>query len=324
MSQTGPTTGAALPEPLVSVVIPTRNRWETLEDVGLRSALAQLDVAFEVVVVDDHSDSAPPEGGLLADSRVRLIRVREWGGVAAARNAGIEQARGDWVAFLDDDDLWSPNKLAAVVGAMQQAEADFGYSSVLEVNAAWRPLMLLEAVPAPKLRAAMRDGNGIYAVASNIVVRRTLLKGIGGFDETLTTAADWDIVQRLVRGGRPGAVSAPLVAYRPSGWLLADEPTHRTELKRLEGRYEDLSINWKEYERWIALSLHRAGRRREAAGRYLSAAKRFGDLRSLLQAGSTIIPRDRIDRLRRPRGPQAPEWLAAHRGSYADVDRSST
>lgn len=322
MSGTGPASGAPSPLPLVSVVIPTRNRWDTLARFALRSALDQRDVGFEVVIVDDCSASDPPEDGLFADSRVRLVRLNDWGGVTVARNTGIEQAAGEWVAFLDDDDLWAPDKLGAIIAEAQRTDADFGYSAVLSVNAALRPLIRWEAVAPDDLREVVREGNAIHAISSNLVVRRALLERIGGFDEGFPTLADIDMVQQLAREGQPCAVERPLVAYHASDWLLADEPAHRADLERLEAKYEDVSIDWSVYERWIALSLHRAGRRREAAGRYLAAAWRFRDLRSLVQAGSVVIPRDRIDHLRRP-GLRAPQWLSAY-GGPRPGSRSST
>lgn len=297
----------------MSVVIPTRNRWEKLARLGLRSALSQRDVALEVIVVDDHSDLPPPEAGLTTDPRVRLIRLPEWGGVAAARNAGIEQARGEWIAFLDDDDLWAPDKLATLVGGTRRAGADFGYSSVLDLDAGMRPAALVEAIPAAELRAVSRRSNGIHAIASNIVVRRALLERVGGFDECFSTAADWELLQRLVRGGECFALDTPLLAYRASEWLLDDEPAHRADLHRLEGKYEDVSIDWNAYERWIALSLHRAGRKREAARQYLATARRFRDFRSLLRAPTVIVSPGQIGRLLRgQRRPRRPEWLSAH------------
>ena len=94
-------------KPDVSVVVPTRDRW-TLLDATLTSALAQQGVNFEIIVIDDGSSSQPPPMPALTDPRVRLIRNAGPHGVARARNLGIDQARGQWIAFLDDDDVWAP------------------------------------------------------------------------------------------------------------------------------------------------------------------------------------------------------------------------
>ncbi|MBV8991348.1 MAG: glycosyltransferase family 2 protein, partial [Solirubrobacterales bacterium] len=87
-------------------MIPTRNRWPFLSHT-LASALAQESVSLEVVVVDDGSDDQTPERlPAVGDPRVRVFRHERGLGVARARNKGIEEARGAWIAFLDDDDTW--------------------------------------------------------------------------------------------------------------------------------------------------------------------------------------------------------------------------
>lgn len=90
----------------VSVVLPTRDRWTLAED-ALHSALGQQGISVEVCVVDDGSlRPAPP--GFGDDPRVRLFRHDRSQGVASSRNRAIHAARGKWVAFLDDDDVWAP------------------------------------------------------------------------------------------------------------------------------------------------------------------------------------------------------------------------
>src|SRR5688572_530331 len=87
----------------VSVVIPTRNRREVIQRSALRSALSQVDVDVEVIVVDDCSDDGTPEAlETLGEDRVRVIRQRARRGQAHARNQGIAVAHGEWIAFLDD------------------------------------------------------------------------------------------------------------------------------------------------------------------------------------------------------------------------------
>src|SRR5436190_21061432 len=94
--------------PEVSVVIPTRDRWDLLRTT-LGGALGQRRVSHEVIVVDDGSaDETPTRLAEVSDPRLRTVRLGRSMGAAAARNRGLAEARGDWVAFLDDDDVWAP------------------------------------------------------------------------------------------------------------------------------------------------------------------------------------------------------------------------
>jgi glycosyltransferase involved in cell wall biosynthesis len=97
--------------PDVSVVIPTLNRQAALAR-SISITLGQENVNLEVIVVDDGStDSTPAYLKTGRDPQLQVIRHARRTGVAAARNHGIQQARGEWVAFLDDDDVWAPHKL---------------------------------------------------------------------------------------------------------------------------------------------------------------------------------------------------------------------
>lgn len=102
----------------ISVIVPTYNRPRFLAE-ALRSVAAQTERSFECIVVDDGSDE--PAQLIQRDSRFRLVRHETCRGVAAARNTGIEAATGDYLAFLDDDDLWTPTRLTE---ALPRAEPD--------------------------------------------------------------------------------------------------------------------------------------------------------------------------------------------------------
>src|SRR5688572_6566741 len=118
----------------VSVVVPTRNR-STLLMRTLRSVLRQQDVEFEVIVVDEAStDDTPAMLAALDDPRVRVIRheVPLW--LAAARNRGAAEARGEWLAFVDDDDLWAPDKLVRQVHAAQDAGREWVYTGAVNFD----------------------------------------------------------------------------------------------------------------------------------------------------------------------------------------------
>jgi len=110
-----------LSTPLVSVVIPTKNRPQLVVR-AVRSVLAQTLEAIETIVVIDGPDKTTEHNlGQLDDPRVRIVLSPISLGVASARNAGVEQARADWVAFLDDDDEWLPQKLELQLQAAQKS-----------------------------------------------------------------------------------------------------------------------------------------------------------------------------------------------------------
>jgi hypothetical protein len=108
-----------LVRPQISVVIPLYNKQDEIERC-LRSVMAQTLADFEVVIVDDGStDASAAKAGEFTDPRVRLIRQVN-GGLAAARNRGIAEASGEWVAFLDADDTWRPEHLAQIAGLTER------------------------------------------------------------------------------------------------------------------------------------------------------------------------------------------------------------
>lgn len=118
-------------EPLVSVVMPAYNAERTLLN-SMRSVLEQTWEAVELLVVDDRSTDgtwACIEQAAAADRRVVALRAPRNGGVAAARNLGIEAARGSHLAFLDSDDWWHPHKLEIQLADMRSSGARLSYTS---------------------------------------------------------------------------------------------------------------------------------------------------------------------------------------------------
>ena len=126
--------------PEVTTIIPTRDREDWLPRT-LVSALGQKDVEAEVIVVDDGSRTPVttllgPEGR----QRVRVIRHDVPKGPASARNTGIAEARGRWVALLDDDDLWAPAKLRRKLDVAEETGADFVFCGVVMADRNGLPL----------------------------------------------------------------------------------------------------------------------------------------------------------------------------------------
>ncbi len=199
--------------PEVSVVIPTHGRWDLLRTT-LGGALGQREVEHEVIVVDDGSrDETQERLAELADPRLRVVRHQSSAGPAAARNRGLAEARGEWVAFLDDDDLWSPAKLRAQIDVATREGADFVYAGVIELN---EQGSVIEVEPAPhpdELRDQILVKNAIPAASSNVVVRRDAMRRLGGFDESSFHLADWDLGLRLVEACNGAACPEFLVGY---------------------------------------------------------------------------------------------------------------
>ena len=200
--------------PDVSVVIPTRSRWRLLAGAALPSALEQREVDHEVIVVDDGSEDDTAERlASIADPRLRIIRHERSHGVARARNAGIEAARGAWVSFLDDDDVWSPHKLRAQLDAASAAGADFAYSAGAGLDADRKYLFAVAPPDPATIASRLLRWNVIWCGCSNVAARTALVRELGGFDEQLFQLADWDLWIRLALAGRAAAVPEVHVGY---------------------------------------------------------------------------------------------------------------
>lgn len=188
--------------PLVSVVCPTYNSREFVER-SLGSVLAQTIPPFELVVADDGSTDGTPDlveqvVGRDAPCDVRLLRQHHRG-PGATRNAGVRAARGMWIAFLDSDDQWDPQKIARVLGAIAAYPAvNFfchsethvrldGSRELLDYGARYRPQ---ESLPRQLFR------NNLFSTSA-VVCRRDLLVQRGLFDETLPSAQDYELWLRL-------------------------------------------------------------------------------------------------------------------------------
>jgi Glycosyl transferase family 2 len=293
---------------LVSVVIPTRDRWPLLLQ-AVRTALGQRSVDLEAIVVDDGSIDA--YGATVAtsdDPRVRVLRHGSPRGVAAARNAGARSARGVWLAFLDDDDVWAPDKLAAQLEAARAADAAWAYAGAVEIDDSGEVLGGVPPLPPSTLVSALRRRNPMPAGSSNVVVSSEAFRSAGGFDERLRHLADWDLWLRLADIGMPACVPEPLVAYRlhPSQATL-DTTGMLAEARVLQERH---GIELNSVRRWLAWSHLRGGRRGAAALAYARAAT-AGDLTSLARVAVAML-HPRPTSLARQRGAD-PDWASPAR-----------
>jgi glycosyltransferase involved in cell wall biosynthesis len=259
----------------VSVVVPTHNRSRLLP-LSLRSVQRQRGVDLEIIVVDDGSTDDTPR--LLAglEPPVVVIRHERSLGVSAARNRGIAEARGEWVAFLDDDDLWAPDKLALQLEALRRDGTQWAYAGAVDIAPDYRVMAGRPPETPQRIVAELPTQNLMPAGASNVIARKAWLPGPTVFDGRLYHSADWDLWIRLARQGPLSCVSRPLVAYRfHAGSASLDLQGMLSEVDEIERRYGG-RVNRTDYHRYLAKLAKRAGWHRKELAHYWRAATASG------------------------------------------------
>ena len=184
-------------EPRVSVVIPTFNSADMIGE-AIASVLAQTYIDFEILIVDDGSTDRTEDVVRQFGDRVRYFK-QENQGVSSARNAGIERSRGRYIAFLDSDDLWRPEKLAEEIPLLE-ADSELGL-----VYCDWT-VVSGETVVQKSYHEELRPAKGYvfdelvqrgFILTSGVVVRRECLDDVGRFDKSLRVAEDYDLWLRI-------------------------------------------------------------------------------------------------------------------------------
>jgi glycosyltransferase involved in cell wall biosynthesis len=202
----------------VSVVIPTHNHARFLAK-AIDSALSQTHAPSEVIVIDDGSTDNTPEALSGYGNRIRTVRQPNRG-VAAARNAGVALASGEFLAFLDADDVWLPTKLERQVARFRE-EPDLGlvHCGVEEIDEDGALLRRVQDGLDGWVADAMLmfKRSVILGGGSGAMIPLALFKEAGGFDEVLSTSADWDLYYRVARRHRVGFVTDVLLGYRIHG-----------------------------------------------------------------------------------------------------------
>jgi glycosyltransferase involved in cell wall biosynthesis len=203
-------------EPKVSAIIPAYNA-ERFLGQAIGSVLAQTHPVSECIVVDDGSTDGTAAVAERHGDRVRLIRQPN-AGVAAARNRGAREARGELLAFLDADDRWLPERVERQVEALRSRP---GVEAVVcatrVVNGELEPLGVLEQDPTVTPDDMLLCRARVVSTSSNLLIKRSAFERIGGFDKRLSTSADWALMFRLVAADTLAVLSDPLVEYRVHG-----------------------------------------------------------------------------------------------------------
>jgi GT2 family glycosyltransferase len=209
--------------PVVSVIIPTYNRWPMIAE-AVESVLEQAYRSFEVIVVDDGSTDGTKERLKKYGSSVVVIS-RQRSGVAASRNYGIRIAQGRYMAFLDSDDLWLPQKLTIQTSFMEQHPE----VKICQTEEIW---IRHGAKVNPKAKHAKPSGDifrrslDLCLVSpSAVMMMRDLLDQFGGFDESFPVCEDYDLWLRIAKEHAIPLIPEPLVVKRGGH---ADQLSHST------------------------------------------------------------------------------------------------
>jgi glycosyltransferase involved in cell wall biosynthesis len=266
-----------------SVVMPTYNSAATVEG-AIESVLKQTRPDFELIVSDDGSTDdtvARVERFVRQDARISLVTQRHRG-ASAARNAAITKAVGEYVSFLDSDDLWLPRYLDAMATTLaEHAEADVAhtdawvlYDDIKKVvrgslMKGWQP-PVVPRDPIEFLRAMLEAANFLYY---SVTIRRPILLEVGGFDERLPSSVDYELWLRIAAHGHvfvrhPGNLA---VYRRRSAGQITSNPAIQArsmpEVYRMVAEEYDVPDDIRELaqrlrEQWLLRSIQPAAGKR--------------------------------------------------------------
>lgn len=241
----------------VAVVIPAYNAERTLAET-LASALAQTHAALEVIVVNDGSTDGTleiAESFARSDSRVRVITLPN-GGVARARNAGIAATRAEYIAPLDADDLWHPERIARHLAAMQAGGDDIGfvYSPHRVIDAEGRIVASSPVSPIEGWAFMRHLAVNFVSSGSSLLLRRAAVEEVGGYDPALRDAGkqgteDYLLQLMIARNWRVAVVPDYLIAYRREIGGMSSDP-----VRMATSRLACLDIVFRKYPdtpRWL-------------------------------------------------------------------------
>ncbi len=203
-------------QPLVSVIIPTYNRADLVVQ-AVQSALNQTYTNVEIIVVDDGSTDNTRELLNQYEAEIKYI-YQERTERSKARNEGFRYSKGDYVAFLDSDDLWLPAKIEKQVQVLENRH-DVGvvYTGVQFIDRNGNPYNQEMRWDTPKRQVLYEDlmtNNIVTGTTSSVMIRRISLEKVGLFDETMNTCEDLDLYRRLARDCNFHKIDLPLVKFR--------------------------------------------------------------------------------------------------------------
>lgn len=268
---------------LVTVIIPTYKRAQALPK-AIESVKNQTYACLEILVVDDN-DPLSEDRRLTSevmtqyasDTRIQYLCHDKNKGACQARNTGLDAAKGEFVAFLDDDDLWVDTKLDSQVSALISSNAEICYSDMYLEYQGWKKYF--PCIKAQGLyEALLTQGYGICTSA--LVVSTAAMRKVNGFDSGLPSMQDYDLLLRLSKQFNAIHLAEPLITYQLADDGISCNPVskangHRAIITKYKTEYIRLGLNKglaRQYESLADFEL-RSNNRSKAISHYIAALK---------------------------------------------------
>ena len=205
-------------QPLVTIVIPTYNRLGFVRQ-AIASVLAQTYTHWELIVVDDGSDDGTADAiRSMNDNRIKLLEMNHSGNIAFLRNTGVKAGSGEWLSFLDSDDLWVPKKLEIQLNNLMSGGRQWGYGGFELMNSEMQPIPNKAGLYRPVSGWIAKEVLSTEASVNigTLMLKRSLFVEAGGFNEDaeLLYREDYELVIRLALKAEVLAVPDLLVRVR--------------------------------------------------------------------------------------------------------------
>jgi glycosyltransferase involved in cell wall biosynthesis len=267
----------------VSVIIPCYNCANTLQ-IAVDSVLAQQGISPQIVLVDDGSSDTTPDlmRALQARHPDRIITdFQRNQGPAAARNRAIKSVYSDYIAFLDSDDYWPPDKLRTQLEFMLgHPNIGLTHCAAYKVDAAGHQfqMMQIDSAYGGRCFEKLLEFNGV--ITSTVCMRRDVVAQCGLFDESLTTRSDWEYWVRVAHDFEFGILPQPLCYIRVHDGNISNRldqtcADHKKILMLNQARYGGQTAFNKIFDRAWYIFHSRYSIRFAASGRYAAAMREW-------------------------------------------------
>jgi GT2 family glycosyltransferase len=275
--------------PVVSIVVPTYNRLPLLRE-AVASVFAQTLTDWELIVVDDGStDETVAWLESLADARVTVVRDAHTANRSRLRNLGVERSRAPWIAFLDSDDLWLPEKLVMQLDRLSaHPHCRWSCTGVRFIDGEGNPIGQRAGTPYRAQSGWILEQLLTFTAAATmptLIVHRSLFDEVGGFDETFLLREDYEFELRLAAHSEIHALEEALTVVR-------HHPARTSTSKRVAELHRGSEMVFRKVASWTTDTRIRAICRRQCAAQLALRARalsREGEHREALASAGRAI-----------------------------------